>query len=36
MVNCGQMVDKEKVIYEDPWMIFYHYLLVPHWSREFT
>jgi hypothetical protein len=36
MVKFDQVVNKEKVISGDPWLIFDHCLDVSHWSPEFA
>jgi hypothetical protein len=36
MVKFDQVVNKEKVISGDPWLIFDHCLAVSHWSPEFA
>lgn len=36
LVKFDQATNKENVILEGPWMLFYHYLAVSHWTLEFA
>lgn len=36
MVKCELFVDREKIVLEDPWMLFDHYLAVVQWTPDFA
>lgn len=36
MVKCKLLADREKIMSEDPWMLFDHYLTVARWNIDFA